>query len=844
MKNKKIYLIICFIINLIASNNLLSEEIYFETPEIEIFNNGNLIKAAKGGKAITDDNTEILAEIFEYDKINLILTATNNAQVIDDLRQITIKADKILYNKKNLIITAQKNVLIIDKSNKVILESNKVVYSINEEKISSIGHTKVEVEDKYLINSSDLTFLRNKMEIFSDKNSSLEDKENNFYTAESFKYLIEKKLFRGKKINIETIEKDNYFFEDGMVNLATKEIRGKDLEVNFDNGVFGNVENEPRLKGVTAYSNLKNTIVDKGVFTTCKRRKGKCPPWKIESKEVKHDKKKKTIYYKDAWLKIYDVPVLYYPRFFHPDPTVDRQSGFLRPQIGESQILGSSAYIPYFYVISHDKDLTFKPRIYNNNKYLLQTEYRQVTKNSENIFDFSLNNGHNSSKSSDKNTKEDSRTHFFSNSIIDLDLQYFDNSNIEIQFQKTSNDTYLKLFPLGMDSEMVRDANVNTMNSFFNFEANRENLTFDASFQVYEKLDKPNTDRYEFIFPNYNLNKTIDTNYELDGNLSLNSSGSQNFYNTNIYEAHIINDLLYQSEDKFFDNGIMNNYNILLKNVNSQGKNSSKYKDDFEAEILSTFLFQSSYPLLREGIEFNSYFTPKISLRYSPNNMKNLRNENRRVDVVNIWSLDRIASSETIESGQSFTLGGEYTKTNKEEDKDIIGVELAAVFRDEINENMPLTSSLRNESSDLIGKIDLSPNDFFNTEYNFSLDNNFDRLKYNKLSASFTVNNFITSFEYLEENDNIGDKHSIQNDTTFKINENSSFTFSTRKNKKIDLTEFYNLIYQYKNDCLTAAVNYKKAYYVDNDLQPTEQLFFSLTIVPLGDYETQNIIPN
>ena len=293
MKNKKIYLIICFIINLIVSNSLLSEEIYFETPEIQIFNNGNLIKAAKGGKAITDDNTEILAGIFEYDKINLILTATNNAQVIDDLRQITIKADKILYNKKNLIITAQKNVLIIDKSNKVILESNKVVYSINEEKISSIGHTKVEVEDKYLINSNDLTFLRNKMEIFSDKNSSLEDKENNFYTAESFKYLIEKKLFRGKKINIETIEKDNYFFEDGMVNLATKEIRGKDLEVNFDNGVFGNVENEPRLKGVTAYSNLKNTIVDKGVFTTCKRRKGKCPPWKIESKEVKHDKKKK-----------------------------------------------------------------------------------------------------------------------------------------------------------------------------------------------------------------------------------------------------------------------------------------------------------------------------------------------------------------------------------------------------------------------------------------------------------------------------------------------------------------------------------------------------------------------
>ena len=449
------------------------------------------------------------------------------------------------------------------------------------------------------------------MEIFSEKNTSLKDKRNNLYTAESFKYLITKKLFRGKKINIASVERDNYFFEEGMVNLATKEIQGKNLEIDFDNEVFGNKENEPRLKGVTAYSNLSDTIVNKGVFTTCKRRKDKCPPWKIESKEVRHDKKKKIIYYKNAWLKIYDVPVLYYPRFFHPDPTVKRQSGFLRPQIGGSQILGSSAYIPYFFVISNDKDLTFKPRIFNNNKYLLQTEYRQVTKNSKNIFDFSLNNGNNS-ESSDK---DDTRSHFFSNSIIDLNLENFDNSNLEIQFQKTSNNTYLKLFPLGLDSEMVRKVDINTMSSFISLETSREDLSFDASLQIYEKLDKSNNDKYEFIFPNYNLNKTINTNNTFDGNLSINSSGSQNLYNTNVSEAHIINDLLYQSDDRFLDNGIKNSYDILFKNVNSQGKNSSKYKNNLEVEMLSAFLFQSSYPLLREGIKFNNYLE-KITFRY------------------------------------------------------------------------------------------------------------------------------------------------------------------------------------------------------------------------------------
>ena len=156
---------------------------------------------------------------------------------------------------------------------------------------------------------------------------------------------------------------------------------------------------------------------------------------------------------------------------------------------------------------------------------------------------------------------------------------------------------------------------------------------------------------------------------------------------------------------------------------------------------------------------------------------------------------------------------------------------------------MPLTSSLGNKSSDVIGNVSLSTKKFFNVDYNFALDNNLDALKYNDFSGSFNVNNFVTTFRYIEENDNIGNENYIQNDTSFKLNENSSILFSTRRNKKIDLTEYYNLIYQYKNDCLTAAVEYKKDFYVDNDIKPTEQLFFSITIVPLGAYETKNIIP-
>ena len=85
-------------------------------------------------------------------------------------------------------------------------------------------------------------------------------------------------------------------------------------------------------------------------------------------------------------------------------------------------------------------------------------------------------------------------------------------------------------------------------------------------------------------------------------------------------------------------------------------------KTKYNQKLLSLFIFESSYPLLREGLNFNNYLTPKLSLRYSPNSMKNLKSEDRRIDINNIFSLDRIGYSGTVESGQSLTIGAEYLK--------------------------------------------------------------------------------------------------------------------------------------------------------------------------------------
>ena len=98
--------------------------------------------------------------------------------------------------------------------------------------------------------------------------------------------------------------------------------------------------------------------------------------------------------------------------------------------------------MPYFKVISDDKDLTITPRIYAEKKLLIQNEYRQANKDSDFITDFSV-------------LKEDNKTntHIFANLKKNLFISTFDETNLDLQVQSVNNDTYLKKYKL--DSPLI-----------------------------------------------------------------------------------------------------------------------------------------------------------------------------------------------------------------------------------------------------------------------------------------------------------------------------------------------------------------------------------------------------
>ena len=231
----------------------------------------------------------------------------------------------------------------------------------------------------------------------------MNDGSGNSILLDMFNYSTKNKILRSKGY-IEMTDKyeNKYFFDDIFIDVKKKRIAGSNLKLKFKKDTFGDIENDPRLAANSAVITENKSYIEGGVFTTCKKRGDKCPPWKLVAEKIIHDKEKQTIYYENAKLYLYGYPVLYTPRFFHPDPTVKRQSGFLTPRVTNSTLLGNGLNLPYYFALAENKDATLNPKIYVDENPVIQTEYRHLTKNSYSILDASFNQGY--KKTSDKKT--------------------------------------------------------------------------------------------------------------------------------------------------------------------------------------------------------------------------------------------------------------------------------------------------------------------------------------------------------------------------------------------------------------------------------------------------------
>ena len=150
----------------------------------------------------------------------------------------------------------------------------------------------------------------------------------------------------------------------------------------------------------------------------------------------------------------------------------------------------------------------------------------------------------------DQSISNDTRTHFFSNSNFNLENNFFDEGSLFLKLEKISNDNYAAIYNLESTSPIINDTS--TLESTLELSAIKNDFYIDISAEIYEKMNVHNSDKYEFIYPNYSLSKSYDVEHVYIDNYEIISSGNQKKYSTNIYEMSQVNDLLISSNQFIF----------------------------------------------------------------------------------------------------------------------------------------------------------------------------------------------------------------------------------------------------------------------------------------------------
>jgi LPS-assembly protein len=198
--------------------------------------------------------------------------------------------------------------------------------------------------------------------------------------------------------NGSTIEADRVVYDQKVKRLRAEgnarltEADGKvtygdviDLSEDYRDGFIDSLRletvDETRMAAVSAQRTEGSyTVFQSGVYTACQPCKDdpkKPPLWQVRAARIIHNQDEKMLYFEDATLDFFGIPIAYFPFFSTPDPTVKRKTGFLMPIVSTSSTYGFGFAVPYYVALAPNYDFTFTPMITSMQGPMLQGEWRE-----------------------------------------------------------------------------------------------------------------------------------------------------------------------------------------------------------------------------------------------------------------------------------------------------------------------------------------------------------------------------------------------------------------------------------------------------------------------------------
>ena len=184
-------------------------------------------------------------------------------------------------------------------------------------------------------------------------------------------------------LGIATADRQVEFVDpDGTVVFANYLELDSDLKAGVAVDFATRFRNGASLMAATAVRRSENVNeLNYALFTPCPicddEGNPREPSVAIQAEKVVQDESLRAILYRNAVFRVGGVPVFYLPYFAHPDPTVERASGFLVPIPSYDEGRGLNLEIPYLRVVSASEDWLISPQLNAEVAPLLNLQWRR-----------------------------------------------------------------------------------------------------------------------------------------------------------------------------------------------------------------------------------------------------------------------------------------------------------------------------------------------------------------------------------------------------------------------------------------------------------------------------------
>ncbi len=204
------------------------------------------------------------------------------------------------------------------------------------------------------------------------------------------------------------------------------------------------------------------TIARRALFTACDDCDKIGNAWSIWTYKIIHDLEDRMLRFYSPVLYTYEIPVMWLPYFEMPDPGIKHKTGFLMPDFGSTNKMGTQINVPFYVNFSDTHDMTLTFSYLTKENPLFQVQHRLNADHSE----------YRTSASFTRNKAGENRWHVFNDDVIELG----ENARATIFLERASDETYLqkygfyndqpyldsgaKLEVFGQSSYVVADAHV------------------------------------------------------------------------------------------------------------------------------------------------------------------------------------------------------------------------------------------------------------------------------------------------------------------------------------------------------------------------------------------------